>query len=155
MNRIIYGQEDLISQFVAQLVPHCARGFGPCRTMGVIGEGGKLIAGLVYHNYDPEAGIIEISGAAVDPRWLSAQVLQAMFEYPFVRCDCQMVCMRVRADNERLLRQLATVDFVFHRLPRLFGRAHDGVVCTLTDDDWLNNRFSLRRYQQREQKQAA
>ena len=61
----VYNYDELVARFVAMLIPHCRRGFGRCKTIGVIDDAGQLIAGLVYHNYDPEAGIIEISGAAL------------------------------------------------------------------------------------------
>ena len=52
----VYGHDALIADFVARLIPHCRRGFGPnIKAMGVI-EGGDLIAGIVWHNWDPEAG---------------------------------------------------------------------------------------------------
>ena len=59
----IYGHDAIIADFVAQLIPHCRRGFGP-KAVGIgVVDGNVLIAGIVYHNWDPEAGIIEISGA--------------------------------------------------------------------------------------------
>jgi hypothetical protein len=141
----LYGQDAAVAQFVASLVPHCHRGFGKAKTIGIV-RAGELVAGLVYHNYDPEAEIMEISGAATDPRWLARVTIRRMFEYPFVECGCQMVVMRVPTANERLLRQLAAYQFSFTLLPRLFGRDADGVICTLTDDVWLENRFSRRFY---------
>lgn len=147
MLNFVYEHDDLITKFVATLVPDHGRGFGKCRTIGVIDEEGRLIAGLIYHNYDPEAEVIEISGAATDRRWLNRATLKRMFEYPFVDCSCQMVVMRVRADNEHLLRILAAYDFSFTLMPRLYGRGDDGVLCTLTDDAWLSNKFSKRFYE--------
>jgi hypothetical protein len=29
-------------------------------------------------------------------------------------------------------------------MPRLFGRERDGVICMLTYEDWVNNRFNKR-----------
>ena len=52
----VYNYDELVARFVAMLIPHCRRGFGRCKTVGVIDDAGQLIAGLVYHNYDPEAG---------------------------------------------------------------------------------------------------
>ena len=150
----LYQQDEVVSRFVATLVPHCRRGFGNCKTIGILDDDGRLIAGLVYNNYDPDAEIIEIHGAAIEPRWLSLQTIRRMFEYPFLEVGCQMVVMRVRADNERLLRQLAQADFAFMLVPRLFGRDVDGVLCTLTDDAWRGNKFS-RRFYRNEVKEAA
>ena len=142
--RYVYGYDALVAQFVAQLIPHCRRGFGLCRAIGVVDEADRLIAGVVYHNYDPEAEMIEISGAATTARWLSRGMVARMHQYPFHQCGVQMVAMRIPADNERLLRQLAVYGYGFVLQPRLFGRDRDGVIATLTDDDWASNKFNKR-----------
>jgi hypothetical protein len=145
MLRYVYGKDEIVAQFVATLIPHCRRGFGAnAKAIGIIDEKGWLIAGLVYHNYDPEAAIIEISGASMHPRWLTRGTIARMYQYPFLQCRCQMVVQRTPADDERLLRQLAVYDYAFVKIPRLFGRDRDGVVCTLTYEDWANNRFNQR-----------
>jgi len=52
----VYGHDQLIAQFVAQLIPSCrARGFNASAltAMGIIDGDGRLVAGMVYHNWDP------------------------------------------------------------------------------------------------------
>jgi hypothetical protein len=141
----VYGHDELVSRFVASLIPHCRRGFGPnAKAIGII-EDGALIAGLVYYNYDPEAEIIEIAGAALPKKnWLTRGTLARMYQYPFLQCGCQMVVQRTPADDLRLLGMLASFDYTFVTVPRLFGRDRDGVVCSLTYEDWVNNRFNAR-----------
>ena len=89
----VYGHDALVSKFVAELIPECReRGFGKCKAIGVIDEDGKLIGGLVYRNWCPEVGTIEISGAALPgTNWLSRRTIQRMYDYPFYQCGCQMV----------------------------------------------------------------
>jgi len=141
----VYGHDETVAQFVAQLIPHCRRGFGAnAKAIGIIDEEGKLIAGLVYHNFDPEAGIIEVSGASTTARWLTRGTIARFYQYPFLQCNCQMLIQRTPADNTRLLRQLAAYDYTFIKIPRLFGRDRDGVVCCLTYEDWAGNRFNKR-----------
>jgi RimJ/RimL family protein N-acetyltransferase len=142
---LLYGYDTLVANFVAQLIPHCRRGFGDtAKAIGVLDADGRLVAGVVYHNYDPEAQIMEMSGASIDPRWMTRRVVGSTFQYPFLQCGCQMVVMRLPADNERMLRQCAVFNFVFTELPRLFGRDRDGVVATLTFEDWAANKFNKR-----------
>jgi len=57
-----------------------------------------------------------------------------MADFAFKHCGCQMVIMRVRAEDERLQAQLARFGCSFVRVPRLYGRDSDGVMCLLTDD---------------------
>lgn len=145
MLRYVYGHDDVVAKFVSQLIPHCRRGFGPeAKTIGVINERGDLIAGLVYHNYDPEAEIIELSGAAIDPHWLMRGTIERMYGYPFKDCHVQMLVQRTPIENERLLRQLAVYNYTFVKVPRMFGRDRDGVLCMLTYEDWCSNRFNRR-----------
>jgi hypothetical protein len=146
MLRYVYGQDELVAEAVAQLIPHVgARGFGyAAKAIGVIDEDGRLIGGLVYHNYDPQAGVIEISGAATSSRWLSRETIRRMYQYPFHTCGCQMLFQRTPADSVKLLSQLAAYDYTFIKVPRMFGRERDGVLCTLTYEDWCDNRFNKR-----------
>lgn len=144
MLRYVYGQDEVVAKFVATLIPHGGRGFGACKTIGVIDEEGRLIAGLVYHNYDPQAQIIELSAAATTPHWLMRGSIQRMYQYPFHQCGCQMLVQRTPIDNERLLGQLAAYDFHFIKVPRMFGRERDGVLCCLTYEAWAANRFNKR-----------
>jgi RimJ/RimL family protein N-acetyltransferase len=142
----VYGHDAEIADFVAQLIPHCRRGFGPnAKAMGILDRDGILIAGVVWHNWDPDAGIMEISGAALPGApWIRRGTLARIYRYPFLELNCQMIVQRVRADNEALLGVLARYDYGFSKVPRLFGRDCDGIVCTLTIEDWANNRFNAR-----------
>jgi RimJ/RimL family protein N-acetyltransferase len=141
----VYGHDEAVADFVAQLIPHCReRGFGTCKAIGVADEEGALIGGVIYHNYDPEAGVIEISGGAINPRWLTRKTIAHMYQYPFLQLGVQMIVQRTPADDERLLRQLAAYGYMFVKVPRMFGRDRDGVLCLLTVEDWENNRFNKR-----------
>lgn len=154
MRRFIYDQHQAIAQFVALRVPHCRRGFGAkITTLGITageGEQETLIGGVVYHNYDPDAGIIEISGASDTPTWLTRNVIRRIFDYPFLEAQVQMVIMRTREDNVSIARILRAYGFKTVDVPRMFGRYVDGLLCTLTDDDWAHNRFNAHRNLQRD-----
>ena len=146
MYRYVFTEHRIVAQFVAQFIPHVRnRGFGDdARCIGVVNERDELIAGLVYNNYDPEAEIIEMNGASVDPHWLTRSTIERMYRYPFVQLKCQMLVQRTPIENERLLRQLAVYDYTFIKIPRMFGRGKDGVLCLLTYEAWAGNRFNKR-----------
>lgn len=134
---------DGIAEFVAMLTD--ATGFGRCTSLGVIADG-MLIAGIVYHNWAPNAGVIEISGASTERRWLTRPVLKAMFSYPFLEIGCQTVVMRVSERNKMwngrgLHRILSAYGFKQFRIPRIRGRDEAEIVHTLSDDDWMANGF--------------
>lgn len=133
-----------MASWAAEVIwPGEAKQFGNCVCMGILDDG-NAIACMVYHNYDPDCGIIEISGAATSRKWLQRHVLKEMFDYPFTKAGCQMIVMRVSAATRQrhLHRMLKSYGFKPHPIPRLYGREEDGIVFTLTDDDWRGNKFN-------------
>ena len=142
----VFGHDEVVAAFVAQLIPECReRGFGKCRAIGVVDETG-LLGGLVYRNWCPEVGTIEISGAALPgTNWLSRRTIQIMYDYPFYQCGCQMVIKTTMADNEIVLRIMAAIGFTLHYIERLGGRDRDGVVGTLTQEQWEASKYNVNR----------
>jgi len=140
----LFGHSATVSRFVADLIPGLERGFGENQSIGVIDKDGQLVAGLVYHNWEPEAGIIEISGASTTPRWFTRHIYQVMFDYPFLTCGCQMIVQRNSVKNEHLNAILRRWGYSEHLIPRMKGRDEDGIVFTFTDDQWAAHPKNLR-----------
>jgi hypothetical protein len=141
----LFDHDEAVAKFVASLIPGMERGFSANKAIGIINGDGTLVAGLVYHNWEPEAGIIEISGAAIDSRWMTRPILQLMYDYPFLTCGCQMIVQRNSARNEHLNRQLRRWGYDEFRIPRMKGRDEDGIVFTLTDDQWAAHPMNMRK----------
>lgn len=108
------------------------------RVMAVY-DGDHLLAVMIYHNWDPKAGIIEISGAGESPRWLTRPVLKAMYAYPFALLGCQMVVQRNSERNTRLNSMLERLGFTGHVIKRLRGPDEAEIVFTLTRENWERN----------------
>lgn len=139
--RLIYDHSEAVSAFVASLIPFCAeRGFEKCVAIGVADRSG-LIGGFVFHDWSPEAGVMEISFASKRKNWLSRSILYGMFSYPFNDASCQMVCSRTPASNAAAVRITRAYGFRQVVVPRLFGRTEDGIISTLTLEDWKANGF--------------
>lgn len=124
-----------IADFVATRIDGCERGFADFTTMGV-SQNDTLVAGVVFHNYAPEAEVIELSAAATSKRWLTRPVLKAMFGYPLDEIGCQMVVLRVCEHNTGMAAIAGRFGFISHRIPRLRGRNAAEIIFTLTDDEW-------------------
>lgn len=137
---LIYGQNETVAHWVAAHIPGCERGFGGCTAIGVADDG-ILIGGTVFHNWNPEAGVMELSSAGVNPRWLAPKMIRAIFAYPFDQLGCQLVVMRVSERNTRMVRIAERFGFAGHLIPRLRGRDEAEWVFTLTDDDWRKHKF--------------
>ncbi|RWG02600.1 MAG: N-acetyltransferase [Mesorhizobium sp.] len=116
--------------------------FGKCKAIGVLDDEDRLVAGMVFHDWQPGPGLIQISSASTTARWLTAEVRHIMFSYPFVQLGCQMVVLQVSAKNARMVRIAKAFGFTPYLIKRMRGRDEDGYVFTLTDDDWRNSKFT-------------
>lgn len=109
------------------------RGFGECTFLTF---GDPIVAGVVYHNYCPEAGVIELSAASVDRKWLTKDRLRQIYGYPFDQIGCQMVVARYSAENKRVRRIWTALGATEYVIPRLRGRDEAEVIATLTVEAW-------------------
>jgi RimJ/RimL family protein N-acetyltransferase len=134
----VWGGRDAVVAFVARLAG-CRPDFGNCQTMAVLDKDGRLVAGLVFHNYSPEYGVIEVSAAATTPKWATRQVLNEALGYVFAHC--QMAVARIAEDNQparRLWKALGATEII---LPRMRGRGASEAVLLLTDDAWAQSKL--------------
>jgi RimJ/RimL family protein N-acetyltransferase len=140
--RMLYGESDAVAHFVGTLIGEEFKP-GECQAIGVLNKRGHLVAGWVWHNFSPEAGTLEFSGASVTPKWMTREILHQIFAYAFEHVRCQMIVTRNSADNTTLHKQLTRFGFDRFDIPRLFGRAEDGCVFTLTDEQWRASAFYI------------
>ncbi len=110
--------------------------------MGVF-DGEDLAGCVVFHDWERDAGLIEMSAAAVNRRWLARNVLNEMFGYAFLTVGAQMAVTRVSArDGQKHLHRIfRAYGFKELTIPRLYGRDEDGILFMLTDDDWKQSKF--------------
>lgn len=136
----LYGHSEAVAAFVAALAPGCARGFGECQAVGFLDRQGRLVAGVVYHNYQPEAGVIEISAASTCRTWLNKARLREIFDYPF-RIGCRMVVTRTGEQNHRVRRIWRSLKADEYVIPALRSPTEAEVIYTLTAEQWRNGKF--------------
>jgi hypothetical protein len=119
--------------------------FGDAACMGVMLDD-KPIACVLFHNWEPHTGVIEMSAASVNRRWITRKTLSAMFEYPFATAGAQMLVTRNSSGPEQkhLHRMLKSYGFVHWLIPRLGGRDKDMLLWTLTDDQWRASHFNAK-----------
>jgi RimJ/RimL family protein N-acetyltransferase len=140
--RAMIGQNELVAQWVANHKPFNPQlGFGNCTAIGWCIDD-NLIAGTVYHNYDRVSGVIELSSASDDPRWLTRDTIRLMFSYPFDQLNCQMVVLRVAESNTRMRKIAKKFGFTEYLIPRLRGRSEAECVQTYTVEQWLQSPFA-------------
>lgn len=129
-----------VAPWVASKIEGCERGFDAFVSMGVIHKR-KLVAGLVFHNWEPEHGLIEVSAAATDRRWLTRKVINEALRYAFEEAGCQMVVARQAVENTPARKVWLALGGQEYIIPRLRGRTKDGSIITLTDTAWRQSKF--------------
>ncbi|MDC9701530.1 MAG: N-acetyltransferase [Alphaproteobacteria bacterium] len=142
------GQNTPLSRFIADFVSreiYCVPGkFRDYTALGVF-DSCVLVAGVLYYDYDRDAGVLQISAAATTPRWLTRSILWDIFDFPFNQLKCQAIVMRVDPANRRLERILKAYGFSAYKIPRLRGREKAEMLYLLGDDVWRQNNFHKRR----------
>ncbi len=121
----IWGEPDRISNY---------------STMAVA-EDGKLIAGTIYHNWQPDTGVIELTSYSTSKKWLTRKVIHAMMHAPFKRLGCQLIALRVSERNVEMCAISRKFGFSEVFIPRLRGREEGEFIFTLTDDQWAASKY--------------
>lgn len=132
-----------VGNFVSRICFGHPDGFEKFSTMGVFDKG-NLIAGIVYHNYHPDSGVIELSAGSVSRRWMQGHVVRALFEFPFGMCGAQLVVIRVSERNTVMISIAKRLGFEGVLIPRLRGRYEAEWVFTLPDDKWRQQAIARR-----------
>lgn len=140
---VAYGADEIVKAWVASELGYSGFDGGSKNAFGVAYQG-QLIGGVVFHNHYPKEGVVEMTAASSDPRWLTRQIIQASFGYAFYVLCCQMVIWRVSEHNTAMLNIANRLGFDTYTIPRLRGKSEAEVLCTLTDDQWRSSRFNRR-----------
>ncbi len=138
---IIADDPETVSAFVASLIPGCERGWANCKALGFV-DGGALVAGVVYHNWSPEMGVIELSAASVNRSWLTRDRLKAIFGYPFDQLRCRIAIARISEHNARARRIWRSLGALEYTLPELRSPTEAEILYMLHERDWRSNKLS-------------
>lgn len=100
---------------------------------------GKMAAGVVFHSWVPEYGVIEISGAAEDRRWFSGNVRKAIFDYAFTHH--RMVVTKTEGTNGPVLKIWRALGATEYEIGDFVRPGEPIKVFTLTADQWRASRL--------------
>lgn len=151
--KLLFGHDREVAHFVALNIPHLRERipyfppgevFGPGAAIGVLNDGGELIAGVVYHNHDPFIRNIEVSCAAVTPTWGNREIFRALLRYPFDQVKVQRVTAltpRRQSGATSPRRFLEGLGFVREgSIRRGFG-TDNAIIYGLLAEEWREGRF--------------
>lgn len=107
-------------------------------------DGDRPIAAVILHNWQKEAGKIELSGAGTG-RWQSRRVLNLIFGLCFDVMGCQIVVMHNKASDHVAVNNSRKLGFQGQLMRRMCGRNEDQWMFTMTDDEWAHSRLNIHR----------
>ena len=143
--KLFYGADKTVAEFVAKVIWNDERHFDEnSRAIGVQDSSGALVGGVVYHNWAPHMQTMELSAGATSARWLTRNLISQLLAYPFYGCGCQMLIGQTDEANTRDRKLMVGLGFSELVVPRLFGRDKDGILQTLTDDEWKAGAFHIK-----------
>lgn len=115
--------------------------FAPCSTIGVLRDG--VVKGvIVFHDWRPEYGTVEITGAGVNPSWCSKRVVKEIYRVCFTSLNANQIVARCDAANLTTTRIFKALGFNVVALPNMRGPDRDELFFYITRNEWNNTRFA-------------
>lgn len=97
----------------------------------------KLLAVVMYHDYQPQFAHCAISIASADPRWASKKTLRSLLSIPFYQYKCNKVWVAVPHDHLRTLKLAKVLGFTREATLRdHFGRGVHAVILRMMIGDY-------------------
>ena len=104
------------------------------QVFGHVGGIERFCSMAVLH--DDKAGVIELTSASIDKRWLTRRVIRAMMHMAFDMIGAQLAVLRVAETNTGMVEIARRFGFKGVLIPRLKGPTEGDWIFTLTVEDW-------------------
>lgn len=138
--RGVWGLNEAVLPLVQSILGF-QRPFENAVALGLV-SGDKIVGGVVFHNWAPEHGVIEVTAASTSRKWFTRAILRQITRYAFEICGCHAIVARTAPDNEPVLKIWRALGAEEVSIPHLRGRGVPEVVFILTDAQWGKSRFS-------------
>lgn len=121
--------DSRIGEWVASRTKHrSGEGFTNHAGLAVLSSDNRIMAGVVYDEYDPHNKTIQMSVAVDDPKCLTRKTLKNVLSYPFDTLKVYRVWFQTPHTNERLIRIAEIFGFTREAvLKNHFGQSHAAV----------------------------
>lgn len=143
--RVVAGRDPSVAAFVASHAPLDPPDFGEYMTLAILNAAGCLVAGVVYSDYRPRYGTVQLAGASVSPQAASPQTARVVLAFAFEQLGVQKIWTQSGLSNKRALRLLKFYGFTQEAvLGHEYGNEHC-VRMRLFRRDWeRRNGLALR-----------
>lgn len=105
-------------------------GWDRCRAIGVE-KGGRIVGGVVFHDWWPEKGVVEIT-AAGDRGWFDFRLMRAVRDYAF--SYARLVVARTSERNDQARAVWRALGGAEVRVPDLWAEGEAGMILTMTKE---------------------
>lgn len=142
--RVLYGDDDAVAAWTCRLIPHIGSAgvHGPKTALGVLNDKGRLIAGMIYHDYQEAFGTVQITFASTSPMWARKSTIRELLAYPFQQLGCQKIWTCTPAKNIAALKTNAHVGLKREAILRhQFGFKEHAVIYSMMNFEF-NRRYS-------------
>jgi RimJ/RimL family protein N-acetyltransferase len=116
--------------------------WGPCQAIGVVTEDDTLIGGVVFSNYQPHFGNIEVSFASIRRNWLTPCLIQGILGYAFDQLRVSRITTLTPKRNRAARQFLKKFGFVEEGNVRGGFGTDDMIVSGLLAKEWAGHRFN-------------
>lgn len=137
----VYDYPLAVKAFVENGLWQRTRQFGKCTSIGFANETEGLVAGFVFHNYDPDSNVIEVSGYSTCRDWCTKDLFRTLFAYPFDDLGVRLVVARHSERNKRARRIWRAIGAEEVVIPELHAEGEAEAVAILTKKSWFNSKF--------------
>lgn len=136
---LLVGHDELVAEFVAKLAPIERPVFPPgYRAFGVLNDRNALISGVVFSEYMPQFGTIQLSAASVSSFALSTDIVSSLFGYAFRQLACNRLWARTAVKNVRATRILKHLGFTFEgAMADAYGVGQAAGTYRMLKREWL------------------
>ena len=101
--RLLYGASEQVCLWVAERIKDVLYEFDKAQSIGVLDDMGRLMCGVVYHDYRPECGTMQLSIASSNPMWARKETITQLLTYPFIDLKIYKCWISVPSDNSKSL----------------------------------------------------
>lgn len=140
---MLHGPEltEHLAGWAALRIPHVGTaGFGPCWAAGVVRRN-ELAGVVVYHDFQPATGTVQVSVAAESPAWASRDVVAALLRLPFagkLGAPIRKVWSAMASGNERAIRFNLGIGFTREAVLRHhFAHGVHAVITSMMHREWV------------------
>jgi RimJ/RimL family protein N-acetyltransferase len=134
--QLLYGRSEDVAGWVADKIPEANHGFKEATAIGVVSQG-KLIAGVVYNEWQPDYKTIQLSIAATSSMWARPEIIRGLLDYPFYQVDCFKCWMVIPSDNAASLKMTDKVGFVKEGImAHQYGKKRHAVLKRMFKNDY-------------------